>query len=586
MKRSIILLCILPGLASQACTKDDILGDFPSSDTTEAAGDDHSGSDIETDADDDMVSATTFERTVTVTFSDSEGASVEGASDAIEAVVDGNRVTLTNNGSETVVYRLTGSSTDGCFKLYSSRKQEILLDGLSLANPRGAAVNNQSHKRTFVVLRGANTLSDGPSYTETPSDEDEKAAFFSEGQLVFSGDGSLTVRATGKAGITSDDYVRFMDGATVDVSSSAGHGVRGKQAVIVSDGTVNVEVSGTGKKGFSSDTLVYIGGGITTILCTGSAGLVDDELTGAAGIKADLRFVMDNGILNVSATGTGAKGICGDNVAYFNGGTATVTASGANYGNSSSGGFGGGFPGGFRPGGNSSQTTDTSKSSKAVKFDGNIYVTGGTLVARSFRHEGIEAKGNLTVTGGEVFSQASDDAINCAGDMVLEGGRVCAWSTGNDGLDANGDLYIKGGLIYAIGSGGAELAIDANSEAQKKLYFSGGTLVALGGLENGASLSQKCFSTSSWSKDTWYGLSAGEVTFVFKTPSSAGSPLVVSGAGTPVLSAGVSYSGGTDLFDGTALEGVEILDGSAVSLSSYSGGSEMGGGMGHGGFGW
>ena len=31
------------------------------------------------------------------------------------------------------------------------------------------------------------------------------------------------------------------------------------------DGTIDVDVSGTGKKGFSSDTLVYFGGGVTTI---------------------------------------------------------------------------------------------------------------------------------------------------------------------------------------------------------------------------------------------------------------------------------------------------------------------------------
>ena len=71
-----------------------------------------------------------------------------------------------------------------------------------------------------MVVKGSNTLSDGASYTTTPEDEDEKAAFFSEGQLVFSGDGSLTVHATGKAGITSDDYVRFMAAPTVKVTSN------------------------------------------------------------------------------------------------------------------------------------------------------------------------------------------------------------------------------------------------------------------------------------------------------------------------------------------------------------------------------
>ena len=53
------------------------------------------------------------------------------------------------------------------------------------------------------------------------------------------------------------------------------------------------------------------------------------------------------------------------------------------------------------------------------------------------------------------------------------------YSTGNDGLDANGNFYIKGGLVYAIGKSSPELGIDANSEAQKKLYVTGGSSVSL-----------------------------------------------------------------------------------------------------------
>ena len=34
-----------------------------------------------------------------------------------------------------------------------------------------------------------------------------------------------------------------------------------------------------------------------------------------------------------------------------------------------------------------------------------------------------------------------------------------------------------GGVVYAIGSGSPEVAIDANSEQQKKLYVTGGTSI-------------------------------------------------------------------------------------------------------------
>lgn len=585
MKKTLFFTMVLAGLSLQACSKDPFEINLPEVETTVTA-DDTLGENILTDNSEDHVSSTTFERTVKVTYSGSS-ASVDGTTDEFTVSIDGAGVTITNNGSEVVIYELSGSSSDGYFKLYSTRKQEILLNGLTLANTQGAAINNQSHKRTYVVVRGTNTLADGASYTETPDDEDEKAAFFSEGQLVFSGDGSLTVKATGKAGITSDDYVRFMDAPHVNVTSSAGHGVRGKEAIIVSDGTIDVNVSGTGKKGFSSDTLVYFGGGVTTIKTTGSAGEVDGELTGVAGIKADLRFVMDDGTLTVTSTGTGAKGISGDNVAYFNGGTVNVTASGANYGSSSSGG-----PGGFGPGmggwGGQSSSSDNSVASKAIKFDGNLYISGGRITAQSAKHEGLEAKGVIVVTGGEVCVTASDDAINAGGDLSIEGGAVFARSTGNDGIDANGNLYIKGGIVFALGSGGAELAIDANSEAQKKLYITGGTVIAVGGLESGASIGQNCWSAGTVKANTAYALydGNGELLGAFKTPSANNLALVVSAPSLEGVKYGVTVNGGTALFDGLYTTGATVSGGSGCSLSTYTGGSGMGGGGGRPGWGW
>ena len=577
MKKTVFILPVLAALSLMGCTKDPIEIVLPDDTDTPVNADDSAGGNIDTDKDDDNVSNTTFDRTVKVTFNGGS-ASVTGTSADFTVDTDGAGVTITNNGSEAVIYELSGTSTDGYFKLYSAKKQEILLNGLTLTNKNGAAINNQSHKRTFVVVKGKNTLADGVSYTQTPSDEDEKAAFFSEGQLVFSGDGSLTVNATGKAGITSDDYVRFMAAPTVKVTSSAGHGVRGKESIIVSDGSIDVNVSGTGKKGFSSDTLVYIGGGVTTIKTTGSAGEVDGELTGVAGIKADLRFEMVDGILDVTSTGTGAKGISGDNVAYFKGGTVTVDVSGANYGTSSTGGFGPGGHGGWS--GQSSSSSDNSVASKGIKFDGNLYVSGGKVTVKSARHEAIEAKGVIQITGGEVYAYSSDDAINAGGDFTIDGGAVYAQSTGNDGLDANGNLYIKSGVVYTFGSGGAELAVDANSEAQKKLYVTGGTIIAVGGLESGASLSQKCWSAGTVKGNTDYAMfdGDGKVICAFKTPSTGNLTLVLSAPSLDSVKYGVSVSGGTTLFNGAYTAGATVSGGSGCNLSTYTGG-----GGGHGG---
>lgn len=534
-----------------------------------------------TEDQEDFIANTSFDRTITITFNAGGTASVSGDANGIVSV-SGNHVSVDNTGTtEKVRYELSGSASDGSFKVYSNNKQAFVLNGLSLTNPNGAAINNQGKKRCFVVVSGTNTLADGSSYTATPSDEDEKAAFFSEGQLIFSGDGSLTVSAKGKSGIVSDDYIHLVASPTLNVTSTAGHAVRGKDAVIVSDGVLEATASAAMKKGVASDSLVLFNGGATTIKVSGGTAYDDEdaEYKSSAGVKADQLFIMNAGTLSVTNSGIGGKGISGDGPAYFQGGTVSVKVTGTNYGSSSSGGMGRGGWGGS----GSSDSSDNSKSAKGIKFDGDIYVSGGSISATSSNHEGIESKGKILIGGGTVYAQSSDDAINSAKMMAITGGQVCAYSTGNDGLDANGNLYIEGGVVYAIGSGGAEVAIDANTEGGYKLYVNGGTLFAVGGVENGASLSQACYQTSSWNKNTWYALTVGNDTYCFKTPSSGGTGLVVSGASQPSLYADVSPSGGTSVFGGMGMMGGSASGGTSVSLSAYSGGNGMGGGMGPGG---
>ncbi len=474
----------------------------------------------------------TTDGTISIVFSE-DGVSVSGDPSGIVSV-SGCDVTVNNTSEALITYELSGTSSDGFFKLYSSVKQVIELKGLNLKNPDGAAINNQSHKSTSVILTGENYLADGTvnssgDYPDQTSDEDMKAAFFSEGQLIFSGEGSLTVTANGKAGITSDDYVVFQDGVTIDITSKGGHGIRGSERVTVNGGTVNVNTSATGKKGISTDGEFYLGGGEVTIVSTSSAGTVDGELTGAAGIKADESFVIDGGSLVVTVSGKGCKGIACDGDGHFNGGTVKVAASGANYGSSSS----------TNPWGGGSSSSE-SKSSKGIRFEGDLYFDGADVDAGSASHEGIEAKGKITITAGNVSGTASDDAINSGGDMTIIGGNVYAFSSGNDGLDANGDLYVKGGYIYAVGCGSPEVALDANTEERHQLYISGGTLLAFGGVESGASITQPVINVTSWTANASYSLYDGDTLLVeFTAPAKGGSGIVIS---HPNLVSGSSYT--------------------------------------------
>ena len=499
-----------------------------------------------TDDSSDLISGTTFGRTITITYS-SSGASKEGDDNNI-VTIDGNKVSVNNPGSEVIKYVLTGKSTDGFFKLYSSKKQAIVLQDLTLCNPNGAAINNQSKKRTFVVLEDDNKLSDGDEYVMTGT-EDQKAAFFSEGQLIFSGEGTLTVNAYGKSGIASDDYLRFMGDQEIKVTSYAGHGIRGKDYILVDNGTLSVRVTADMKKGFSSDSLVRITGGVTEIDVTGNAGYDEEnqDYNSSGGIKADKVFEMTGGKVTIHNSGKGGKGIrVGSSTvmeklgtSYVSGGILTITTSGAKYPYTLNG-------------------KSDEKKAKGIKigwavkkdehtysdFSGDFVVTGGKVTVNCSNAEAIEVKKTITVKGGEVYAWSkADDAINSCSTFTIEDGYVCAVSEGNDGLDSNGNFYIKGGVVYASGKGSPEMAIEANTEGKFKLYISGGTIMAFGGLESGASLTQSCYQVSSWTTDTYYSLTDGDKCYVFRTPSKSGTKLVVSGASKPVVKSGILFSG-------------------------------------------
>ena len=539
---------------------------------------------------DDDISNTTFTRMVTVAFS-SGGASVSGynaVADVMDVNVSGNQVTITYSGSENVVYKLTGSASDGFFKLYSSKKQALHLSGLNLTCSSGAAINNQSGKRTFVYVEGSNTLSDGTSAAYgTTGDEDMKGVLFSEGQLVFSGSGTLTVNANnkqGKSAVVSDDYVRVMGSPTLKVTSgsSAGHGIRGKEYVQLSNGTVNVSTGAAMKKGIGSDDYVLVEGGTHTITVSGGVAYDSDdsEYKGSAGIKADNYFGMTGGSVTITNSGKGGKGISAGSQDYYDengsikdsyisGGTLVIKTTGSEANDVSSKGIKIGW--------------STKSGNKVTAYAGNMNVSGGTIQVSCSGSEGFEAKGNLNFSGGDTYVYSSgDDAINAGAELNITGGYVYAFSSANDAMDANQDFKVSGGYVFAVTTKGSpEVAMDANTEEGYKLYInSGATVVAYGGLESNYSASQTVYSMSC-TAGGWNALHNGSSYIAaFKAPSGCSSVAV----SAPSLSKGYTgvSVGGTTYCNGIwASSG--ISGGSAVSLSTYSGGQGGPGGGGQGG---
>ena len=530
----------------------------------------------------------------------------------VSTTVEGAHVTIIQSNTadvdgDEITYVLSGTTTDGEFALGGSYKCTISLNGLTLTNPSGAALNIANGKRIQISAKNStvNTLTDGANGSQT-------GCIYSKGQIQFQGKGTLNVAGNTKHAIKSGDYISvknltlnitkavadgincneyfLMESGNVSISGVGDDGIQcdldgttstgattdhedeDSGNIYLQGGTLTVSTSAAGSKGINATGTLYInetsGTNVITVTNIGGVDTSDSsDLAGSACLKSDTAIEISGGTLTLTNSGQGGRAINSDGTLIISGGTIDAKAQGTNYGSSS---------GGKRPGGGT--TSSSHKYAKGVKADGNITITGGTINIYSTSHEGLESKGTITISGGQVYAQASDDAINAASHLTVSGGQVCGYSTGNDGLDSNGNMYIQGGLVYAICSGSPEVGLDANTEGGYKLYVTGGTIIAIGGLERGSQLTQSCYQASSWSKNTWYSMTVGSETIAFKTPSSGGSGIVVSGSSQPTLKSGVTVSGGTSIFSGMGSINPTVSNGSSVTLSSYSSSSGGGGG--------
>lgn len=533
--------------------------------------------------------------------------------------------------ADEITYTLSGTSTDGEFYMSGSYKATVELNGLTLTNANpvtsGAAVHIQDGKRikVKVVTGTVNTLTDAVGGSQ-------KGCLYIKGHAEFAQKGTLNIVGNAKHGIKTGEYMTLKN-ATINVTSAVGDGISCSQYFLMESGvvnisgvsgdgiqcdldgdvstgettdhddedsgniyilggTINADITATAAKGIKCDGDMQISGGDISVTTSGKGEWDSDdkETKAACCLSCDGNMTVSGGTLTLTSTGSGGKGMKCDGVLTVSDGVINVVTSGGLYYNNGTTE-------------NTNYTGDTDRissnyysSPKGIKaglktesgssytYSGGINITGGTITVTTSGHnaEGIESKNYLNISDGHITVKAYDDAINSGQDMTITGGYIYAQATNNDGLDSNGNLYIKGGVVYAIGANSPEVAIDANSEEQKKFYFTGGTLVAIGGLESGSSLSQSCYSSSSWSKSTWYALCNDDgLALAFKTPTAGGSTLVVSTSGTTTLKSGVTVSGGTEYFNGMGNIGGTVSGGTSVSLSGYT---ASGGGPGGGGF--
>ncbi|MBQ3805524.1 MAG: carbohydrate-binding domain-containing protein [Prevotella sp.] len=514
--------------------------------------------------------------TATWTYTNKKGNVVTPDASDLTVSADGAHVTI--NAYKKIRYVLQGSATDGCFKIYSDKKFIIDLNGVTLANKTGAAINIQKgtdgDKRCYLrVIDGTvNTLSDGTTYS-TPDSEDEKGVIFSEGKLLVSGSGSLVINGKGKNGLASDDYIYLHAGTNTMITPASGYdGIKANEGIYIAGGVHNITCSGNAPKGLTCDSLVSITGGRTTIINNGVAVYDSEEqdYSQPAGVKCDSAIVVSGGELYCKSTGNGGKGIRAGLLYTQNGGTVKIITTGSSVGSSQSN-----F---MRPGGNTSSSGSDAEAKglhvgKKSDTSGLITINGGQLTVRCTGgegSEGIESKNKIIINDGIVESYCYDDAINAKTNITINGGYVYGNGTNNDGIDSNGTLTINGGVVLACGTTTPEDGFDCD---QNTFAINGGILVGIGG-DSSTPTSSVCKQASVL---TNISLSGGSVVALQKSDGTAVTafkvPARYNGSYKVLLSTPGIITGNTYSFLTGATIGGKSFQGIVFDELAVSGGS-------------
>ena len=454
------------------------------------------------------------------------------------ASANGPILTITAEG----VYHITGTLDDGQIIVNAAgAKVQLVLDGADISCSSTSPVYIADCDKTFITLAGgsSNTVSDGSEYVFAEDSVDEPdAAIFSEDSLTINGTGSLAVNGNYSDGIRSKDDI-VITGGTINVTA-VNNGIKGKDYVAAVNADVTVTAGGDGIKATNIDDtslgFVYIESGTFDITAEGD------------GIQAETVFTAVGGDLNITSGGgsSNAEAHMGDDFGNFGGMNGGF---GGGRGNMQGGGFGG--PGGFGGDPESSEmpTMDQSKLEQTANLTdvqaadtADSDADDGTVSTK-----GIKAGTALNISGGTFTIDAADDTLHSNDTVTIEGGELTL-KAGGDGVHADAQLDINDGTVKISDSyEGLEAAV---------INIAGGT-VELSSSDDGINASD--------------GSSQGAM-----GSASSGVELNISGGTVYVDADGdgldsngtLDISGGTVIVNGPTNDGNGALDGnSSINVS-------------------
>ena len=298
-----------------------------------------------------------------------------------------------------------------------------------------AASDYTTANATLVTLTDSSATAKG-KYTGYEIDGTD-VSITAAGTYVFSGDcdnGSITV----KKGVTGVTIV--LNGLTLTNDDSAAITLNktAEASLIAAAGTTNTVADTEGSSDENAAVKVKSG----AALAIGGTGTLTVDGNAKNGIKgaADAVITVAEVKLNINAADDGLS--CDDEL-NITGGTLSITAGGDAV----------------------KASPDTGENPDTTSL-GNVTISGGTLTLNA-TEDGIQADGDLTISGGTFYVKTNgghttaltDDSASCKGfkagkTLTVTGGTLTVDSA-DDALHANTDVTISGGtLTLATGDDG------------------------------------------------------------------------------------------------------------------------------------
>ncbi|MCR4925759.1 MAG: carbohydrate-binding domain-containing protein [Clostridiales bacterium] len=608
---SIIMVVLVIILSLSACTiKTNENNSSPTSTQTSVTTSANTSVSVEYDEDDLNTSETNAEK---ITLNST---SISSSSSAV--TVSGSTATITKGGT----YVISGTLTDGQIIVNSTDENvvHIIFDNASINCSTSSPISVEQAKKVVITLKDSteNTITDSRAAatdTDDTDDDTPSAAIYSCDDLTINGNGTLTVNGNYKNGIQTKDELKLVSG-NVNVTA-VNDAIKGKDFVAVKDGVYTLtSTSGDAIQSTNSNTE---GETVGFVLIDGGT----FKITAAAdGIKAESVVAISSGNFEITA---GEDGIQGTTDVSITGGDFSITTTG-NVAQSAQEDMPGGAMNNTRTPFTQNNTQSTTSnddvagdtvSSKGIKSDGTLSVSGGTITINTTGHsihsigemnisggtlklnssngkgisahenltisnatiditqsaEGIESKAVMTINSGTIHIVATDDGLNAGGDIagvkqtfssdseathqiVINGGYIYIDAAG-DGVDSNGTVTINGGTVIVNGP-----TNDGNGalDSEQEIVVNGGTVIASGStgmLETPATSSPQC-------------------TLAFGASLTADSIICIKDSnGNEVLTFSPSKQSASVVFSSAELKKGETY--TVYSGGSYSGGSETDG---------